>query len=169
MKPPQVSIDIDSLRNNPSLDYELVFKQIGLCKEIGELIKQKFSANRNRLDRNQFADLYKQINVVEEKPSTVDYSRKQVSDLVFRLFDLNHDENLTIREFIIGMAVTACGSIKQKVEYAFSVYDSDNDGVLSRSDIKIGLREIYALVGVNHIDEIISGYIDKFAKTVEIN
>ncbi len=157
--------DIESLRNTSNLDFESFFSnEIGMCKTTVDLIMKEFSLKYNRLDRNEFAKLYCQIHNLDDK----EFSRKQVSDLVFRVFNHNHDNYLTMREFMIGMAVSTCGSVKHKVEYAFSLYDGNNHGWLTKNEIKAGLREIFNLIGVNNIDECISGYIDESIRSMEV-
>jgi Ca2+-binding EF-hand superfamily protein len=163
--------DIEILRNSINLDFSQVFADIGFNEEISDLIIKSFTSNSNRkppnkLNRNEFLQLYEKITVMNDEDSG-GYNGKRVSDLVFILFDINHDNYLTIREFLIGIAVSTHGSIKQKVEHAFNFYDFKNNGWITRNDIKNGLKDIYELVKVNEIDEFISGYIDKYAKIME--
>jgi Ca2+-binding EF-hand superfamily protein len=42
---------------------------------------------------------------------------------------------LTFNEFLIGYAITSKGDLKQKLEYAFELYDADNNGVLTPNEI----------------------------------
>jgi Ca2+-binding EF-hand superfamily protein len=166
--------DIESLRTSISLDFSQVFADIGFNKEISDLIIKSFTTNSNRkppassnkLNRNEFLQLYEKITVMNDEDSGGN-DGKRVSDLVFKLFDINHDNYLTIREFLIGIAVSTHGSIKQKVEQAFYFYDFKNNGWITRNDIKKGLKDVYELVQVNEMDEFISGYIDKYAKVME--
>ncbi len=51
-------------------------------------------------------------------------------------FDRDNNGFLTFNEFLIGYAITSKGDLKQKLEYAFEMYDADNNGILSRKEIK---------------------------------
>lgn len=169
---PRTTVNIESIRSSLNLDFEKILADIGFNRDISKLILNVFMSNKaNQLNCHEFAQLYEQINELDGgdgRNDEVISNRNRVSDLVFRLFDTNHDNNLSIREFMIGMAVSTNGSIKQKVEYAFDFYDLNNKGWLTRSEIKSSLKDIYELADVNQMEEFISGYIDKYAKLMEV-
>ena len=171
MKHQTKNFDIESLRTSIDLDFQKIFTDLGFNKEISNLIIKSFTsssntrASSNKLNRNEFSQLYEKI--IENCNEDYYNDGKRVSDLVFRLFDINHDNYLSIREFLIGIAVSNHGSIQQKVEHAFSYYDFNNNGWLTKNEIKQGLKDIYELVQVNEMDEFINGYVDKYSKIME--
>ena len=57
------------------------------------------------------------------------------SDFIFKSFDKDCDGVLNYKEFIVGLSLTAKSDLDEKLRWAFSFYDEDKSGFITRNEL----------------------------------
>lgn len=86
-----------------------------------------------------------------------------VPESVFDTLDSDEDAGLTIKECLLGISAFVVGAPEKKAMMWFRVFDKNNDGILSVSEIRDLLTLVWKLID----KQLDSSWIDEFLKVVE--
>ena len=100
------------------------FTEEELCSWYQSFLKECPSG---RITKQEFQSIYSKF-FPEADP-------KAYAQHVFRSFDANSDGTLDFKEYVIALHMTSAGKTNQKLEWAFSLYDVDGNGAISKSEV----------------------------------
>ncbi|CDI97166.1 EF HAND 1 calcium binding site [Echinococcus multilocularis] len=81
------------------------------------------------------------------------------ADIVFNNFDTNGDGAVNFTEFTCALGIINNGSVDEKINWAFDLYDQDKNGVISLSELTTMLKALYKLVGVLDTSQLPPGHL----------
>lgn len=81
-----------------------------------------------RISKEDFQNIYSKFFPDSEVNSYAQH--------VFRSFDTNDDGTLDFKEYIIALHLTSTGKTTRKLEWAFSLFDVDKNGYITKSEVK---------------------------------
>jgi len=92
---------------------------------------------------------------------------------VFKMFDLQHNGTINFEDFVRSLSVLARGSLMEKLQWTFSLYDINGDGVITKDELLSIVSSIYAIMGRYAMPPIDSAavqeHVDRVFKTMDTN
>jgi len=91
--------------------------------------------NKNAVDAKTFKSGIKQLYAIMQTPALCEDS----SDIVFRVFDNDHKNALTISNICDGLMLLTEGTEEQRIDAFFGMLDRNGDGYINKADVKAAI------------------------------
>lgn len=69
------------------------------------------------------------------------------ADHVFRHFDSDQNQYISFEEFLTGLSIISKGSLDEKLNWAFGLYDTNGDGYITKEEMLEIVTAIYKMIG----------------------
>lgn len=95
----------------------------------------------------------------------------QYAHYVFAALDREQSGTITFRDFMLGLSVVMKGTLQERLRWAFSLYDVNHDGYITRAEMFAVISAIYDLMGnsghvADHCPEL---HVNKIFKKLDLN
>ncbi|GFT22232.1 kv channel-interacting protein 4 [Nephila pilipes] len=92
---------------------------------------------------------------------------------VFRTFDQNRNGAITFKDFIQCLSLMCRGTIQEKLQWAFKLYDLNGDGRITKKELTDIVCSVYALMGRRSFsgaeEKALRDHVDKTFLKMDIN
>ncbi|KAM4725355.1 recoverin-like [Anableps anableps] len=99
-----------------------------------------------RISKEEFQNIYRKF--------FPDSDANTYAQHVFRSFDTNDDGTLDFKEYIIALHMTATGKTTSKLEWAFSLFDVDKNGYITKSEVTEICTSIFKLIPADEVADL---------------
>ncbi|XP_053716420.1 Kv channel-interacting protein 4-like isoform X2 [Synchiropus splendidus] len=66
---------------------------------------------------------------------------------LFSAFDTHHNGSVSFEDFVLGLSILLRGSIQEKLNWAFNLYDINKDGYITKEEMLDIMKAIYDMMG----------------------
>ncbi|CAF3002314.1 unnamed protein product [Rotaria socialis] len=122
-------------------DYRYLMKQTHLTPYVIQGWYREFITvcPNGQLSKHQFIKFYKDL----ENSTTKNV--ESIAENVFQVFDHNGNQSIDFKEFLISYALTSVGEPLDKLQYTFSLFDTDNSQTIEPTEMIELLRKLFTI------------------------
>ncbi|XP_064630271.1 Kv channel-interacting protein 1-like isoform X8 [Lineus longissimus] len=91
------------------------------------------------VDEETFKEIYSQFFPQGDASTYAHY--------VFNTFDKDNNGTINFEEFVMGLSVLSRGSLHEKLQWAFDLYDINGDGIITKDEMLDIVSAIYDMMG----------------------
>ncbi|KAM9333516.1 Kv channel-interacting protein 1b isoform 2-T2 [Pholidichthys leucotaenia] len=66
---------------------------------------------------------------------------------LFNAFDTTNNGSIKFKDFVMGLSILLRGTLREKLEWTFHLYDINRDGYINREEMTAIVRAIYDMMG----------------------
>ncbi|XP_069561250.1 Kv channel-interacting protein 4 isoform X1 [Brachyistius frenatus] len=66
---------------------------------------------------------------------------------LFNAFDTDHNGSLSFEDFVMGLSILLRGTVQEKLNWAFNLYDINKDGYITKEEMLDIMKAIYDMMG----------------------
>ncbi|KAG7458890.1 hypothetical protein MATL_G00225410 [Megalops atlanticus] len=66
---------------------------------------------------------------------------------LFNAFDTDHNGSVSFEDFVMGLSILLRGTVQEKLNWAFNLYDINKDGYITKEEMLDIMRAIYDMMG----------------------
>ncbi|XP_047661208.1 calsenilin-like isoform X2 [Tachysurus fulvidraco] len=141
---------------------------------------------QTKFTRKELQSLYRGFKnecpsgLVDEETFKVIYSQffpqgdaTTYAHFLFNAFDMDRNGSIQFEDFVIGLSVLLRGSVTEKLNWAFNLYDINKDGHITKQEMLDIIKSIYDMMGrytyPNVKAEAPFEHVDKFFQKMDRN
>ncbi|KFD72383.1 hypothetical protein M514_01693 [Trichuris suis] len=111
-----------------------------------------------RMSVEEFTDMYGKLF-----PNA---GTESFAKFVFGSFDLDKNGSLTFDGFLTLFSTLLRGTVEEKLQWVFKLYDTNKDGLLTQSDLEKILLSVYSLGGEETLNDVSQEQINEHANFI---
>lgn len=71
----------------------------------------------------------------------------EYTHLLFQVFDADDNKTIDFKEFIIALSITLRGTLDQRLQWTFKMYDYQRQGIINYQQVLTVIKAVYKMVG----------------------